>query len=85
MKNTFLKISFITLSTFVWSCSDNKTTETKTFSAQEIEQESKKANDFFDRVFDAEVDRSPWQQATLGIKKDYDKWDDMSEAFSAKK
>jgi uncharacterized protein (DUF885 family) len=85
MKSTFLKISFITLSTFVWSCSDNKTTETKTFSAQEIEQESKKANDFFDRVFDAEVDRSPWQQATLGIKKDYDKWDDMSDAFSAKK
>lgn len=41
--------------------------------------ESVKANAFFDRVFDAGVDRSPTAQGYLGIKKDHDKWDDYSE------
>ena len=41
--------------------------------------ESAKANAFFDRVFDAGVDRSPIAQGYLGIKKDHDKWDDYSE------
>lgn len=45
----------------------------------EIAAESAKANAFFDRVFDAGVDRSPIAQGYLGIKKDHDKWDDYSE------
>ncbi len=49
---------------------------------QHIEASSKKANEFFDKVFDERVDRSPEFQTRLGIKKDYDKWDDPSEEFS---
>ncbi|HVT72700.1 MAG TPA: DUF885 domain-containing protein [Lacunisphaera sp.] len=41
--------------------------------------ESARANAFFERVFDAAVDRSPETEAYLGIKKDMDKWDDRSE------
>ncbi len=42
--------------------------------------ESKKANAFFARVFNEEVDRSPEFQTQLGIHKDYGKWDDISDA-----
>jgi uncharacterized protein (DUF885 family) len=45
--------------------------------------ESAKANAFFDRVYDESVDRSPHLQGYLGIKKDHDKWDDLSEANRA--
>ncbi len=41
--------------------------------------ESAKANAFFDRVFDEAVARSPQFMARLGLKKDTDKWDDLSE------
>ena len=40
---------------------------------------SAKANAFFDRVFDEAVARSPMFEAQLGIKKDTDKWDDISD------
>ncbi|HEY8993172.1 MAG TPA: DUF885 domain-containing protein [Lacunisphaera sp.] len=46
---------------------------------ERIAAESAKANAFFDRVFDASVDRSPLQQGYLGLKKDHDKWEDFSE------
>lgn len=45
-----------------------------------IALESAKANLFFDQVFDEAADRSPQFLAQLGIKKDTDKWDDISEA-----
>ena len=35
-------------------------------------------NAFFEEVFDEQVARSPMQQTYLGIKTDYDKWDDVS-------
>ncbi|HLP26470.1 MAG TPA: DUF885 domain-containing protein, partial [Acidobacteriota bacterium] len=44
-----------------------------------VAAESAKANAFFERVFDQAVDRSPLLQTRLGVKKDYDKWDDLSE------
>ena len=47
--------------------------------AEQIAAESAKANAFFDRVFDEFVARSPEFMTTLGLKKDYDKWDDASE------
>lgn len=49
------------------------------YTADQIAAESAKANAFFERVFDQAVDRSPTLQTRLGIKKDYDKWDDLSE------
>ena len=42
------------------------------------DSESKRLNDFFEEVFQAEVAESPMRQASLGIKLDYDKWDDYS-------
>lgn len=41
--------------------------------------ESKRANDFFERVYNEKVDRFPEWQTYLGIKKDYGLWDDASE------
>lgn len=41
---------------------------------------SQKANLLFDDIFDRRVMRSPQAQTSLGIKRDYDKWDDLSEA-----
>lgn len=42
--------------------------------------ESARANAFFERVFDERVARSPEFQSYLGIKDDYGKWNDRSDA-----
>ncbi|AZZ97124.1 DUF885 domain-containing protein [Pseudoalteromonas sp. R3] len=47
---------------------------------QVVQSEVEKANAFFDEVFMRGVMRSPVYQTYLGIKQDYDKWDDGSEA-----
>jgi uncharacterized protein (DUF885 family) len=44
-----------------------------------VAAETARANEFFDRVFDEAVARSPEFMTQLGLKKDYDKWDDLSE------
>src|SRR5258708_5861479 len=44
-----------------------------------VAAETARANEFFDRVFDEAVARSPEFMTQLGMKKDYDKWDDLSE------
>ncbi|MBB5708046.1 DUF885 domain-containing protein [Sphingopyxis panaciterrulae] len=35
---------------------------------------------FFERIFQRALDRSPTRQSSLGIRRDQDKWDDISEA-----
>jgi len=45
--------------------------------------ESEKANQLFDSIFKASINRNPVMQTYLGIKKDYDKWNDLSEENSA--
>jgi uncharacterized protein (DUF885 family) len=52
------------------------------YTSDQIAAESAKANAFFERVFDENVERSPMLQTRLGIKKDYGKWDDLSEQRS---
>lgn len=44
-----------------------------------VAAESKKANDFFEQVYNEKVDRYPEWQTYLGIKKDYGEWDEASE------
>ncbi|MCX6296546.1 MAG: DUF885 domain-containing protein [Bacteroidetes bacterium] len=86
MKKIIYSAVFASFVLFI-SCSGDKgnTAEaTKTFSEDEIKAETKKANDFFDRVFDAAVDRDPMRQSILGIKKDYDKWTDISDDHAKK-
>ena len=49
----------------------------------EITAESARANVFFDRVFDESISRSPMSMAQhLGMKKDNDKWDDLTDAHA---
>lgn len=48
------------------------------------QSESEKANALFDQIFDEAIDRSPMMQTFLGIKKDYDQWNDLSEENSLK-
>lgn len=52
----------------------------KTFTPDETATESKRANEFFDKCFDDFLAHHPQTAARLGIKTDYDKWDDISDA-----
>ncbi len=80
MKKIFF--SFILLALLFSNCGSNQqeAADGKAYSADDIAMESKKANDFFDKVFDAKIDRDPMQQSVFGIKKDYGKWQDISES-----
>lgn len=60
----------------LWSCAP----EEKVYTEEEIAAETEKANAFFEKSFSEGLDRSPMFQSYLGIKKDYDKWDDLSDA-----
>lgn len=86
-------------STMLTACFDNEannppasvdkvnaeTVKTITESAiSETKTESEKANQLFDEIFNADVDRSPMMQTYLGIKKDYDKWDEYTEENALK-
>ena len=46
--------------------------------------ESERLNAFFERVYQENIKRSPVAQSYLGIKTDYDKWDDESDANAIK-
>lgn len=52
----------------------------KIYTPEQIAAESKRANEFFDKNFDAYIARHPQFASQLGIKTDYDKWDDLSDA-----
>jgi uncharacterized protein (DUF885 family) len=62
----------------------NKNTKEPGYSADETAFETKKINTFFSKSFDAGLDRSPEYQSYMGIKKDQDKWDDISDDFAKK-
>ncbi|MEM7103762.1 MAG: DUF885 domain-containing protein [Bacteroidota bacterium] len=78
--------AILTISLFIFSCQEGQNTnnDVPTFSAEEIEAESKKANDLFDTIYEELVAMSPQQQAFLGRKTNYDQWDDISETQTEK-
>ena len=81
MKKIIYLVGFAPMLLFI-ACSGNKEKSSeskKIFSDAEIKVESTKANAFFDRLFDAAVDRDPMEQTRLGIKKDYGLWTDISD------
>lgn len=80
MKKIIL-LSSIALSALFTSCGSDKekTSENKTVTPEQIKAGSAKANAFFDRVFDREVDRDPVRAALLGLKTGYDQWTDLSD------
>lgn len=80
-----LLFSSLILSSLFSACSSTSEEKTKKeYTPEQIAEESKKANAFFDRAFDAKIDRDPMQQSIFGIKKDYDKWQDISESTEQK-
>ncbi len=89
MKKNQLATPFFSLILLASSCSNseqsakNKKLE-PLYSSTEMKAETEKANLFFDKVFDAYVDRNPQMQTRLGIKKDYDKWNDISDEAAKK-
>ena len=90
MKFTKSLLALALSSTMLAACSDvTSTSTTNTASTEKATivaalSESDKANKLFDDIFNESVMRSPMTQTYLGIKKDYDKWDDYSEESSAK-
>ncbi len=54
----------------------------KTYSSLEIARETARANAFFDKAFDAATERSPMTLGYLGIARQTDKWDDISDAHA---
>lgn len=58
------------------------TVSVRALTPEQIAAESAKANAFFEKAWSAGVDRSPITQGYLGIKKDEDKWDDLSDAHT---
>jgi len=77
------KIFAMIISVALISC-DTSTEKAPGASAEEIALESQRANDFFEKSFNESVDRNPEFQAQLGIKKDYDKWNDISDENNQK-
>ncbi|KPV95392.1 hypothetical protein AN214_02476 [Pseudoalteromonas sp. P1-9] len=67
-------------SVFLVGCQTPATTQDTTAEVVKQQSESERANAFFEEVFMRGVMRSPVYQTYMGIKKDYDKWDDGSEA-----
>lgn len=80
LKHTF-KLASLTLALAAASAC-TPSTETTTNQAETgvvAQSESQKLADFFAREFERDLKRSPLSQSYLGIKWDYDKWDDLSE------
>jgi uncharacterized protein (DUF885 family) len=89
------KIAIAISAAFLAACSNDTpsdTTATSGMAQAEIaavqteaavtQTESEKANVLFEEMFTADVMRSPQYQTFLGIKDDYDKWDDVSDAYA---
>lgn len=85
MKKIIQSIAFITI-VLLSACSGSKAPAVKyeLCPIEEMDRASKSANIFFDSLFDASVDRDPVFQTRLGIKKDYDKWTDISDENAQK-
>lgn len=70
---------------FLAACSGPATrTNTASFTPQEIQYQSSKANRLFEDIYDQWIAASPMSQAYLGKKTNYDQWDDLSEANKLK-
>lgn len=72
----------LTLSLFACQPNTQQTTQNSDSSqAADIQSESQKLAAFFEDAFETDLKRSPMFQSRLGIKWDYDKWNDVSVEF----
>ena len=73
MKNLNL-IKSLLLCLILFSCAHK-------YSEKEIQEETAKLNKFFEEVFNENMMRSPTWQTYVGLKTNYDKLNDETEAF----
>ncbi|HNP19643.1 MAG TPA: DUF885 domain-containing protein [Fulvivirga sp.] len=78
--NSIKRFALFALFTALWACGNQAN---ETWTEEQIATETAKANDFFEESFQKGLDRSPMRQSYLGIKTDYDKWDDISDERAA--
>lgn len=84
MKST-IKFIALSITLILMSACKDESKEIADFSEEEVALASDKMNAWFQQQFEEEIAHSPMMQTYIGIKKDYDKWDDMSkEAQEAK-
>lgn len=83
MKLNYNKIAIVACSMFVLSSCKTEPKEQQ-ITPEMIQQESKKVNAFFQKKFEESLDLHPMYQTYLGINKDADKWDDISDEFLTK-
>jgi len=67
---------------FFLNACQNRDVNTNSTDSKEVQAASKTANEFFDKIYEEELDFSPVEKSYLGRKEDNDKWDDMSEAHN---
>ena len=77
------KILLAAIAAFSVGATSLAATPPKTYTAEQIAAESKRANEFFDKNFDEFVSRHPQIASQLGLKTGYDKWEDLSDASAA--
>lgn len=73
MKKTTVALAAIVL----MAC--NNTNNKKTYTAEEVKEESKKVNAFLDKTFDDFVARHPETASGLGLKTGYDSWEERTD------
>ena len=87
-KTTLIALSVITA--LINGCSNSNSTITTLPKNEQVDSsirkvsESEKANQLFDTIYMERVYRRPTTQTSLGMKTDYDKWNDISEENYAK-
>ena len=77
IRNYFKKTIFFSMMFFAFCC-EMKKQKAIPKNLDDIKSSSLKVNKFFEKRFNDYVDRKPMFQTRLGIKKDYDKWNDIS-------
>mgnify|MGYP002852108651 FL=1 len=77
IRNYFKKTIFFSMMFFVFCC-EMKKQKAIPKNLDDIKSSSLKVNKFFEKRFNDYVNRKPMFQTRLGIKKDYDKWNDIS-------
>jgi len=78
------RINLLLIILFCSIVSCKRKQEQKKITPEEVTEESKRVNAFFDNSYDEAVDRDPERQTSLGIKKDYSEWTDRSDQHAQK-
>ncbi|RYV02560.1 DUF885 domain-containing protein [Shewanella sp. OPT22] len=80
---TTISVVALSLSAVLAGCNSTSTHSPQTTAETQVKQsENEKANALFEQMFMENVMASPVTQTYLGIKKDYGKWDEISEKAS---